>query len=127
MASSTLAGRAAVNHHTSAVDLLVVGMTELARNLIVGSGERKCAGGLVIEKTGRPADGVVAQSAIDRLRSFLELPGVNILVAADATFGRGLERNGSVACCRSNRPVAINAGQHLVAAHQRKRGVPVIE
>ena len=130
MASSALPGSATVNHHTSAVDLLMVGVTELARNLIVGAGKRKRAGGLVIEKTGRPADGVVAQSAIDWLRAFLELPGVNILVAADATLGRGLEGNGSVPRHGSNcgdRPVAIDAGQRLVAAHQRKRRVPVIE
>ena len=67
MASSAFSRRAAVNYHISAVDLLVVGVTELARSLIVGSGERKRAGGLVIEKAGGPADGIVAQSAIDWL------------------------------------------------------------
>ena len=67
MASNAFPRRAAVNHHISAVDLLMVGMTELARNFIVGSGERKCAGGLVIEQAGGPADSIVAQSAIDRL------------------------------------------------------------
>ena len=127
MASRALPGRAAVSHHTSAVDLLVVGMTEFARNLIVGASEGKRAGGLVIEEAGGPAYGVVTKSAIDRLRPFLELPGVNILVAADATFRRGLEGNGPVACRCSGRPVAIDASQRLVTTHQRKRRVPVIE
>lgn len=127
MASGALPGGAAVYHHTSAVNLFVVGVTELARNLIVGARERKSAGGLVIEEPGCPADGIVAQSAINRLRPFLELPGVNIFMAADTTFGRGLEGNGPVARCSSDRPVAIDAGQHLVTPHQRKRRVPVIE
>lgn len=130
MASNAFAGRPPVNHYISAVNLLVVGMTELAGNLIVSAGERKCAGGLVIEKAGRPANGVVAQSAIDGLRPFLKLSRVNILVAADATFRRRLEWNSSEArhgsnCC--NRPVAIDTGEDLMTANQRKRRVRVIE
>lgn len=130
MASSALPGRASVNHHTSAVNLLLVGMTELARNFVVGSGERKSAGGFMIEEAGGPVHGIVAQAAIDWLRSLLELAGVNVFVAADATFGCRLERNGSVAGRDGNGgngPVAIDAGQHLVAAHQRKRRVPMIK
>ena len=81
----------------------------------------------MIEQAGGPVNGIMAQGAIHRLRPLLELAGMDILVTPDAAFGRRLKRNNSRTHSGSNRPMTIHAGQHLVPAHQGKRGVPVIE
>lgn len=127
MATGTFPGRAAIRYNTSAVDLATLGMTQLARNLFVSSGQRKRARSFVTEQRGRPMNRVVARRAIYRLGSFLELPGMDVLMATHAAFRRALEGNLAQARIHAGRPVAIQATQYTVRADEGEGSGAVIE
>lgn len=114
MATGAFPRRAAIGYYASTVDLLAFGMAEPAGDILVGSRQRKRARGFVIEQCGGPANRIMASGAIHRLGPLLELPCVDVLVAAHAAFRRALERNLARARISRRGPVAIQAPQHAV-------------
>jgi len=93
MATGAFAGRAAIRHDTSAVDFAMFVVTEAAGDILMRPGQRKRARLVVIEQRGGPTRRIMASRAVHRLRSLLELAGVNIFVTPHAFFGRRCERN----------------------------------
>ena len=93
MATGTLAGGASISHDTSAVDLAALVVTQLAGDVLVGTGERERGSGVMVELARRPVRRVMAGCAIHRLLAPLELPRMDVFMATYAALRRGLERD----------------------------------
>lgn len=120
-----------IGHHTSAVDLPLVVVTQPARHVLMRAGERKRGACIVVELGRGPAAGVVTRPALHHAFASLELPGVNVLMTARATLGGRLERDlaqaGARSCLGIRRPMAIQAAEYAMPPGEREGCGFVIE
>jgi len=120
-----LLGCTAKDFDAAAVNLPPLGMTKLARHLLVRALQRESSVGVMIELVSLPPRCGVTWCAIYRVLPMPELSSVDVLVATLATFGRRLEPDFPHAALRTAGPVTIRAAQNRVGAFQRiaRRGV----